>query len=186
MNSQSIRHKWTVRVKDKINDYCKKLAFNIEQKGLTNISKAITLTSNTEYYASSTSTKESSKTAIVYEVVFEGKQLAFLEFGTGIHNEPFMAKVGGYIPDIVNSGIPPRASYGKGYGKNEIWVFTKKSNVSSDNGDVEYTYRVYHRKKDGGTSYYPLKTPAVATKGLKPQRMIYNAIKDSIAEVNKK
>ena len=183
--AQSLKNKWRVKVKDLAQEKCKRIAFAIEQKANTNISKAATLTSNTQYYYSIISNKESSKSKIEYDVCFVGDQLAFLEFGTGIYNPSFKSGLSDYVPSIAKT-MPDHASFGKGLGKNEIWVFPYETNVSNENGDVVYDYRVYHRKRDGGVSIYQLSKPVIATKGISPQRMIYNAILDVKREVAKK
>lgn len=168
---------------------CEKIARSISDKASANIDKASIYLSDYIDIPMVYEVNQSSGNEIIYEVNVIGKQVAFLEFGTGVYNEPFMNGVNGtYIPSIVNKGIPSRASYGDGKGSRYHWAFypTYSGNVSSANGDKIYDYRVYYRKRDGGVSIYQLKKPVIVTKGIAPQRMIYNAIRDTLREVKKK
>lgn len=167
----------------RVDKKCEELAYCIEDKIIKKTNDAIAYTSNTETYLTNVN-KETTDRAIKYKVEVIGHQIAFLEFGTGVRNESYISKLtSDYIPYLVQYGtIPQRGVYGRQRGQNEIWVFPFKSNVSKANGDEIYEYRVYHRKRDGGVSIYPLKTPVIATKGIPPQRMIYNAVREAIQE----
>lgn len=189
--AESLKHKWQVRIKDVANNQCKKLAVSIELHGRRNIEKALPLTSNTEPYYSTISNKDTSSKEIVYELDFIGSQLAFLEFGTGLWNEPYMAKVGGYVPEIATS-LPPRASYGLGKGRNHWWIFyqSESGNIGiNDSYFIDYrdkTIHHYYGNKaliKGGYDEYK---PKIITKGIAPQRMIYNAIQEALSEVGKR
>lgn len=168
---------------ERVEQKCDELARSIEDKIIRNTNQAIAFTSNTETYLTNISKNKDSK-AIRYNIDVIGHQIAFLEFGSGVRNESYISRLKtDYIPDIVNFGkVPQRGLYGNQKGQQQIWVFPYKTNVSTANGDQVYEYRVYHRKRDGGTSIYPLKYPVIATKGIPPQRMIYRAIQEAIQE----
>lgn len=179
--------KWEHRIKHKLQDSAYRLAYGIDLRGRINLAKAVVYTSNTQAYSVSSRKVAYDGRICEYEVIFDGPQIAFLEFGTGKWNEPFMMGVSSeYMPRIADGRVPERGGYGRGKGEQYHWAFYRETNVSRVNGDYEMTYKTYIRKSDGGTSIYLNKKPIIVTQGLKPQRMIYNAIREGIREVRRK
>lgn len=185
---KKLKDKWQHRIQHILEDSAYRLAYGIELRGKINVAKAVAYTSNTQAYSVSSRKTKYDGRDCEYEVIFDGPQIAFLEFGTGIYNETFLMGISSqYIPDIVNMArTPDRGGYGRGKGMQYHWAFYRESNVSSLNGDYELTYKTYLRKRDGGLSIYRNSKPIVITTGLKPQRMIYNAIREGLREVRKK
>lgn len=66
-----------------------------------------------------TMTKNGSENGVVYTVKAAGKDIAFIEFGAGVHfnggGDPYHEK---RLDGIVGIG-----QYGKGYGKRDSWVY---------------------------------------------------------------
>ena len=156
-------------------DYANRIASSIESKAIKNLAEAIPYLSDLQDIPAIYSTEKYDKSNIEFEITLSGKQVAFLDFGTGVYNQPYLVGVGGYTPDIVNNSsiAGSRGTYEKGKGSKYQWVFvpTNAKNVSTINGDYIVDTRVYHRKRDGGISYYPLKKPVIITKGIPPNRV---------------
>ena len=57
-----------------------------------------------------------------YQIVAEGKAVAFIEFGTGVHYNPTDP-----YPKARPEGIVGIGEYGKGYGKRQAWGFKNES-----------------------------------------------------------
>lgn len=64
-----------------------------------------------------------------YQIVAEGKAVAFIEFGTGVYYNPTEP-----YPKARPDGIVGIGEYGKGYGKRQAWGFKNES------GDLVITH----------------------------------------------
>ena len=64
-----------------------------------------------------------------YQIVAEGKAVAFIEFGTGVYYNPTEP-----YPKTRPDGIVGIGEYGKGYGKRQAWGFKNES------GDLVITH----------------------------------------------
>jgi len=96
----------------------------------------------------------------------EGKAVAFIEFGTGVHYTE--------VYPISVEGIAPRGTYGKGKGSNDSWVYV------GDPGNTWVEGEIIATKKDGRY--------VVKTHGNPPARAMYNAgeiMKEKITELAK-
>lgn len=179
------------KIPERANNYCKRIANSIERKTTINIKNAVPYLSDLIDYPITYIVNESTKETSSYTINVIGSQLAFLEFGTGIYNQPYLMGAGGYAPDIVSktSIAASRGLYGKGKGERYWWIFNARYSGNVGIRDAEFVppepskeHHYYGDKRLINTSGNK-NAKKIITKGIPPQRMVYRAVQETIKEL---